>query len=136
MEEITKSNFDYLFIKKFVPDISVKELIRLRCFPKKNGYLWNICEQNLVKYFQGEKAKEAYNNIGKNNAKTFQYDNSIFGDDFAFELTENLNTAKKIDESKLIEFYVIGDEFSWCYIVTHEPHLCGPYFIINNKNCN
>ena len=82
-----------------------------------------------IKFLNGEEAAKAYDKADKHNAIEFQYDNGFMGDDFSIPLSNNHNTSKKIFESGLIEFYVFGENFSWCFIVTHEPNCCGPYFI-------
>lgn len=55
------------------------------------------------------------------------------GDDISKPLSKENDNSIKIQNNGLIEFYVIGLNFSWCYIVTHEPDGCGPYFIINKN---
>ena len=75
---------------------------------------------------------KAYNDANKIGALEFQYDNGFFGDDVAKPLSNDYDTAEKISLSGIIEFYVIGKDFSWVYIVTHEGDECGPYFVIKN----
>lgn len=131
---IKKETFVKEFIENFVPSVSLRQLKRLHCFAPDNGYLWNICEHNLVKNLKGNEAMIAYDNIDKTDAIEFQYDNGFLGDDVSVPLSKENDTSEKINKSGLTEFYVIGKEFSWCYIVTHEPNGCGPYFIINKEN--
>lgn len=125
-----KETFVKEFIENFVPSTSLKQLKRLNCYPPNHGYLWMICEYNLVKNLKGNEASIAYDNIDKTDAMEFQYDNGFLGDDVSIPLSKENDTSEKINKSGLIEFYVIGKDFSWCYIVTHEPNGCGPYFII------
>lgn len=131
---IKKENFVKEFVDNFVPDTSRKRLKQLHCYAPNHGYLWMVCEHNLVKNLKGNAAMVAYNNADKKEAIEIQYDNGFFGDDFSQSLSKENDTAEKIKKSGLYEFYVIGKDFSWCYIVTHEPDGCGPYFIINEKN--
>ena len=129
MIKINKNNFPILFIKEYVPDIPVRKLKKLHCLPKNNGYLWMICEHNLVNNMKGNAAMIAYNAINKDGALEFQYDNGFWGDNEAIPLSVENNTAEKIKASGLYEFYVFSCDFSWCYIVTHELDGCGPFFI-------
>lgn len=128
---VTRETFITEFIKNFAPFVPLKKLKKLHCYPP-NGYLWMICEHNLVVNFKGNEAKAMYDQIDKTDAIEFQYDNGFLGDDTSSPLSEENDNSEKISKSRLIEFYVIGKDFSWCYIVTHEPDGCGPYFIINN----
>ena len=134
MKRITKENFVEEFIENFVPSISLKQLKQLNCYAPNHGYLWMICEHDLVKNFKGNEANVAYDNVDKTDAMEFQYDNGFLGDDVSMPLSKENDTSEKIKKSKLIEFYVIGKDFSWCYIVTHEPIGCGPYFIIKEES--
>ena len=130
---IKKEKFAKEFISHFVPNTSVKQLKKLHCYAPHHGYLWMVCEHNLVKNFKGIYAMDAYDKADKTDAIEIQYDNSFFGDNVSQPLSEENNSSDKIKKSGLYEFYVIGKNFSWCYIVTHEPNGCGPYFIIKNK---
>lgn len=129
MIKIDKNNFSDLFIKEYVPNIPIGKLKKLHCLPKNDGYLWMICECDLVDNLKGNAAMIAYDAINKDGAFEFQYDNGFWGDNKAIPLSAENNTAEKIKKSGLYEFYVFGYDFSWCYIVTHESDGCGPYFI-------
>lgn len=130
---IFKENFVREFIENFVPSISVKQLKKLKCYAPDHGYLWMVCEHNLVENLKGKDAMSAYDAIDKTGAIEFQYDNGFMGDDASIPLSKENDSSIKIQNNGLIEFYVIGREFSWCYIVTHEHDGAGPYFIINKK---
>ena len=130
---INRENFVEIFIKEFVPDIPKKTLKKFNCYPPDHGYLWMICEHDFVKCLKGKEAMNAYDNIDKTGAIEFQYDNGFMGDNSAVLLSEENDTSLKIASNGLYEFYVIGKDFSWCYIVTHERKECGPYFIKNYK---
>lgn len=129
MIKINKSNFPDIFIKEYAPVIPIRKLKKLHCLPKNGGYLWMICDRNLVDNLKGNDAKIAYDAVDKDGAFEFQYDNGVVGDDEAIPLSAENNTAEKIDRSGLYEFYVFSYDFSWCYIVTHELDGCGPFFI-------
>ena len=130
---IRKDNFVEMFLEKFAPDLTEKELKSKHCYPP-NGYLWNVCELNLIPAYKGIDAMREYDNADKDGALEFQYDNGFMGDKVAIDLTDEYSASDKIEKSGIIEFYVIGRDFSWCYIVTHEREACGPYFIKNNHN--
>ncbi len=130
---IYKENFVEEFHKNFLPLFSIKKLKKLNCYAPNHGYLWNACEHNLVENLKGKDAMLAYDNIDKTGAIEFQYDNGFMGDDISKPLSKENDNSIKIQNNGLIEFYVIGLNFSWCYIVTHEPDGCGPYFIINKN---
>lgn len=49
-----------------------------------------------------------------------------FEDKHSKDILWNLNTAKALDD--LVEVYVVGKDFKWTYIKTHE-NMCGPYFM-------
>lgn len=131
---ICKENFVNIFINNFVPKISIKKLKQLKCYAPNHGYLWMICEHNLVENLKGKDAMMAYDNVDKTDAIEFQYDNGFMGDDISAPLSKENDSSIKICNNGLIEFYVIGKNFSWCYIVTHESNGCGPYFIIKNDS--
>lgn len=131
---ISKENFVKDFIKNFVPTISIKQLKKLKCYAPNHGYLWMVCEHNLVENLKGDDAMTAYDNVDKTGAVEFQYDNGFMSDDVSIPLSKENDSSIKIKNNGLIEFYVIGKDFSWCYIVTHERDGCGPYFIINKNN--
>ncbi len=127
-----KKTFKDFFIKKYASHISIRILKKNRCLPK-NGYLWMICDRNLINNLKGIDAKAAYDNADKEGAIVFQYDN-LFNDDlYPKPITSDYDSSTKIDEEQVFEFYVFGKDFSWCYIVTHEFDACGPFFIMLEK---
>ena len=130
---ISKKNFVKTFVENFLPTIPIKQLKKLHCYAPNHGYLWNACEHNLVENLKEKDAMEAYDKVDKTGAIEFQYDNGFMGDEVSTPLSEENDSSAKIKNEGLIEFYVIGKDFSWCYITTHEPNGCGPYFIINKK---
>ena len=131
MNKINKLEFPNIFLKEFVFPIPKNKLKYI--LPEKRGYLWNACCFNLSKYLYGEDAKNAYDKIDKNEAIELQYDNGFVGDEYTAPLKEEHNTAEKIKREGLYEFYVIGKNFEWCFVVTHELDLCGPFFIFGKN---
>jgi hypothetical protein len=74
-----------------------------------------------------------YDRLEKAEAVEIVYDNGFEDNDNARPLSEDHDTANKIRDAGLMEFYVIGKDFSWCYIVTHELDACGPYLILRKS---
>ena len=85
---ICKENFVNIFINNFVPKISIKKLKQLKCYAPNHGYLWMICEHNLVENLKGKDAMMAYDNVDKTDAIEFQYDNGFMGDDISAPLSK------------------------------------------------
>ena len=82
----------------------------------------------LLDCFEGNRAKEEFDKTDKNDAIEIQFDNQIIGDNCTFPIKDIHLSANDINDSGLFEFYVIGKDFSWCYVVTHEGDDAGPYF--------
>ena len=91
---------------------------------------WNLFAGKLIPCFSGNKARQEYDKVDKTEAEEIQFSSGFIGiDDLnTFPLADIHRTSQGIDESGLIEFYVVGKDFSWCYVVTHELDMCGPYF--------
>ena len=130
--EINRKNFVQKFVLAFLPEYTVKYLKKNNCYPP-NGYLWNSCALNLVSASTGLEAMIAYDEADKEGAYEFQYDNGFMGDEVAVPLSIENDTAEKIEKAGLLEFYIIGKNFSWCYIVSHEKSNSGPFFISREK---
>ena len=97
-----------------------------------NGFLWHAFSFNLVSCLKGEAARQAYYRVDKSDAKQAFYEicseNPVqYAISDEEPITSDYSTASKIDESDKVEVYIIGKDFKWCYIRTHEI-LCGPYF--------
>lgn len=110
------------FVQKF-KDVFCKE------YHKKMVYLWEPFARNDIVCLKGNLARNAYDEVDKINAFEIQYDNGFIGDNSAIPLQNEHMTSSGVDESKLFEFYIFDKDFSWCYIVTHEYDICGPFFI-------
>lgn len=122
------SEFENNFLAVFAKNISKKQLIKNKIRKNENGYLWNIFGNGLVKCFQGNDARFEFDKVDKYGAIEIQYDNCYMGDEESSIINNDHYTAKGIDDASLIEFYVIGKDFSWCYVVTHALDGCGPFF--------
>ena len=69
-------NFVKDFIKNFVPTISIKQLKKLKCYAPNHGYLWMVCEHNLVENLKGDDAMTAYDNVDKTGVSISIYPSS------------------------------------------------------------
>lgn len=124
-----REEFCETFLSVFANGIKERQKRKYRIGLEYGGYLWHLFYYNLVPVFIGDEARKEYNKVDKNGAVQIQYDLGIgYGDEETLSLEDNFLTAEGIDKGGYCEFYVIGKDFSWCYIVTHENDSCGPYF--------
>lgn len=125
-----KKDFIKEFLNTFAQHIAVERLKTCRVGAKRGEFLWNLFAGKLIPCFSGNKARQEYDKVDKTEAEEIQFSSGFIGiDDLnTFPLADIHRTSQGIDESGLIEFYVVGKDFSWCYVVTHELDMCGPYF--------
>ncbi|MDE7330134.1 MAG: DUF4275 family protein [Clostridia bacterium] len=122
-----KKEFIDKWIRSFAPDIT-KSQFRKRIH---NQYIWHAFSWNIIPkgtYLEGDEARNAFNNADKDGAICLQ----LWFDEFTTPLTEDLDSADKIEtpDGYYAEFYVVGKDFSWTYIITHETEMgLGPYFM-------
>ncbi len=120
---MTKDEFYSKWLKTFAFNIPKHDIEK---YVKSTGnYIWHIFSWELLnenQYLEGNIAKEAYDKIDKKGAIYIDW----FKDKKTKDITENLNTAKDIDD--FVELYVVDKDFKWTYIKTHED-MCGPYFM-------
>ena len=93
----------------------------------RGQYIWHVFSWKLLDdaaYLTGEAAMAAYAQVSKENACCIQ----PFEDPCALTLPAELRDPDSIDSS-CIEVYVVGQNWQWTYIKTHEGSLCGPYFM-------
>ncbi len=122
-ESMTKKEFYKKWLEFFASGISDKDIQKY--VVSYGGYIWHIFSWNLLdkdKYLVGEEAKKAYNSINKDGAFFADWDED---DDFR-EVSWEFYNADSFDYFS--EVYVVGKDFSWTYIKTHEE-ACGPYFM-------
>ena len=128
---MTKKDFIEKFYSVFAKDISRADKKKYNVGLDKKGLPWNMFAAKLVSCYEGDEARALFDNIDKTDAIEIQYSghNRFVEDDMTTsDLSDKHMTAKDIDDCGLFEFYVIGKNFEWCYVVTHEIDLCGPYF--------
>ena len=135
-ETLDKKDFIKKFLNTFAQGISKKQLKKFRIGAKNGEFLWNLFAGGLVPCFSGDKARQEYDKVNKVGAEEIQFSSNFisFDDLNTYPLSDVHGTANDIDQSGLIEFYIIGKDFSWCYVVTHELDMCGPFFCYATKS--
>ena len=124
---MNKKLFIECFMKNFAPNISNKVMKKYKIH--ETNYLWLICNCNLVPHLSSDDARKAYNLIQKNKALLIDFDTD--------NETSIISAADKTSEEleNCAETYIVSQDFSWAYIVTHETNFgIGPYFIENKIN--
>ena len=120
---MTKDVFYKKWLEIFALNIPQNEIKK---YVKSTGnYIWHIFSWELLnenRYLTGNEAKEAYDKIDKKGAIYIEW----FEDKHTKDITWNLNTANDLDD--FVEVYVVGKDFKWTYIKTHEG-MSGPYFM-------
>lgn len=124
---MNKKEFLDKWISSFAPDITKSQYNK----HIRNQYIWHAFGWDIIpkeKYLEGDKARCAYNSADKQGAVFLQ----LWFDESPIPLTEEFDTAEKIEtpDGDYVEFYVVGKDFAWTYIVTHESSMgLGPYFM-------
>ncbi|MDE7438905.1 MAG: DUF4275 family protein [Clostridia bacterium] len=122
-----KNPFFARWLKEFIPELTDAQY--RRCIRKR--YIWHAFYYNIIpdgEYLEGDEARKAFDRADKEGALSLQFD----FEDTPVALTEEFDTAEKVED--YFEFYVVGKDFSWTYIVTHETDIgIGPYFMENKK---
>lgn len=124
--------FEKKWIATFATNLTAQERERVGIGTDK-GYLWHAFSYGLVPALVGDEARNAFNVIEKDGASEFFYDFRCAPLRCSKKL-EKLSlkhfTAEGIDtDENAVELYIIGKNWEWCYIVTHEESLgLGPYF--------
>lgn len=127
---MTQKEFVENFMLTFTSHLPEKVLKKFRIGNREKDFLWNLFGAKLIDCYEGDAARNEYDKADKNGAFEIQYDNGFMGlsDCYTSNLKPEHMTAKGIDDLGRPEFYIIGKDFSWCYVITHEFDLCGPYF--------
>ncbi len=120
---MTKEEFYTKWIETFglnIPKSDIKKYVK-----STGNYIWHIFSWELLKknqYLYGNDAKAAYDKIDKKGAIYIEW----FKDKHTKDITWDLNTANALDD--FVEIYVVGKDYKWTYIKTHES-MCGPDFM-------
>lgn len=120
---MTKEDFYIKWLETFGAGISETDIEK---YVKSTGnYIWHIFSWDLIgkdKYLIGRDAKAAFDETDKQGAAYIAW----FENERTKELTPSLRYSDALD--KFTEVYVVGENFEWTYIKTHEMS-CGPYFM-------
>lgn len=120
---MTKDEFYVKWLETFGGNISKNDIKK---YVQSTGdYIWHIFSWDMLaqnKYLCGDEAKQAYDKIDKAGAMYIEW----FKDKHTKDITREQNTAADLDN--FVEVYVVGKNFGWTYIKTHEG-MCGPYFM-------
>ncbi len=122
MIHITKNEFFFKWLENFASDIPEKDIKRY--VEHFGNYIWHVFSWDLLdkkQYLIGEDAKKEYDKTDKKGAFYIEW----FKDNHTKDITWALNTAEALDD--FVEIYIVGKNFEWTYIKTHE-HGLGPYF--------
>ncbi len=97
----------------------------------RGGYVWHIFSWRLIpdgSYFERDAARAAFDIADKEGAKYI----FLWADgEKPAALPEKYFTAAGIEsDENAQEIYVVGKNYEWTYVVTHETSCgCGPYFM-------
>lgn len=123
-----EKDFVNKFLSVFAKDVNEQQKRKNRIGGKHKGYLWNLFGTKFVSYLEGNDARAEYDIVDKTGAVEILYDSPCLSKTFEIEvLNVEHMTSAGIDNSGLVEFYIIGNDFSWCYVVTHAGDAAGPY---------
>ena len=97
----------------------------------EDGFLWHAFSYGYVPCFKGNDAKLAYDNANKSGAMQAFYELNMGNMQYSIgdvvPISKEYLTAVQIDNSEDVEVYIIGKDYKWCYVRTHEDAF-GPYF--------
>ena len=118
-----KEAFCAKWLETFGGDISRNDI--KKHVASTGNYIWHVFSWELLgdkRYLSGEAAKRAYDSADKRGAIYIDW----FQDDHTKDITRAQNVADALDA--FTEVYVVGKDFKWTYIKTHEGGF-GPYFL-------
>lgn len=111
------------WLRTFAADVPKSDLKKY--VTTTGNFIWHVFSWELVpndKYLKADAARKAYDDADKCGARYVV----IYPEETKpTELTEDMFTASSLDAFD--EIYVVGKDFGWTYIKTHEK-FCGPYF--------
>ena len=124
---MTRNEFLSQWLQSFACGIPKKDIEKH--VKSKGNYIWHIFSWELLsenQYLIRNEARMAYDKVDKKDAIYVDF----FEDKNPKDITCDLKNAKALDD--FVEIYVVGKDFEWTYIKTHEGDLCGPYFMQRN----
>ena len=96
----------------------------------KDAFVWHVFSFGLLperSFLTGDEARAAYNAARKSGA---EYILLWSDENEPLPLPEKYSTAEKIKEREAAELYIVGKNFEWTYVETHETSCgLGPYFM-------
>lgn len=116
-----KENYKREWFERFIPADKHQKALEYYCLDK-HGYLWHAFSGNLMEHFEGEEARNAFNETAKKDAVLLAN-----WDDIASCRIKNATgiLAENLDD--LDDVILTDSNFEWTYSKTHEDD-CGPYF--------
>ena len=125
---MTEKEFRQKFLEAFAKNTTKEQ--KKEAF-RGGDYLWHIFSYGLIPCLEGDAASIEFDKANKRGAIAVHYDCGVIHD--YKKLGNKSLTAKEVDDSGLVEYYIIGEDFSWAYVITHEGGSngfgLGPYFV-------
>lgn len=121
------------WVRHFAGDVSPVSIEKyILCHGMAWNFIWHAFSWELMPegaFLEGDAARRAFDEVEKDGAMGID----PFEENAAcVSLPVDLRTAKAIEA--LTEYYVVGKDFVWTYIKTHEEDLCGPYFCVRRTD--
>jgi hypothetical protein len=86
--------------------------------------LWHVFSYNKVKGFEKEEANKKFDDLIKKSLYIF-FDSTE--NCYKLKNAQNL-TLKDIEQYNSMDVYIVNEEFTWTYVLTHEAGWLGPFF--------
>ena len=110
----------------FASHLSEQEQAEIFMLPNKKyvSYLWHLFNYEKREALEGKDAVEAFNKKVKGKCIIFnQHTDEVF-------FIENASRLRAEHLSMDDDIYIVDEEFTWNFNVTHEPDI-GPFFVEN-----
>lgn len=122
-----------LWLKKFAPNLTEKQ--KEVVSGAKGCFLWHVFFYEFVHCYKADEARKMFDGVDKSNAIKYFFNpgKGVEIDNDGAKKLEINETAESLEGLEFIELYVIDKDFKWCYIITHERDLCGPYFCFSKN---
>lgn len=121
---MTQTEFEKKWRKTFVPRLTKERYVT--CY--LHQYLWHVFGYELIPksdVLSGEAAIEAYDSIEKDGAMIIHITNNAI-EAQVVPILDQLKQSKSVLKKQ--ELYVVGKDWAWTFVSTHENGWCGPYF--------
>jgi len=116
--------FEKRWLQAFAADVSGEDIEKY--VVATGNYIWHVFSWKLLpkeSYLTGDPARAAYDAADKTEAVCLK----PFSKNGSRPLPKEFVTACALDT--VTEVYVVGKDYAWTYIKTHENDHCGPYFM-------